>query len=119
MTRVLTANEVYLQLLQLGRDLDANVTALESADEEATRKRHDADVEEAKAYLVAEGSVEQRKRAAFLACERLISEAAVAETVVRHLKRRGHAISERIDIGRSYASAIKAEVNLGQAGATP
>jgi hypothetical protein len=107
-----TANDVYLHLAQLGRDLDANVAALESAELDAVAKRHDADTAEAKAFLSADGAVDSRKRQALLNCERLIREADVAEAVVRHLKRRGKAIETRIDVGRSFGANMRAEAAL-------
>jgi hypothetical protein len=37
----------------------------------------------------------------------------VAEAVVRHLRRTLDGLKVRIDVGRTWASAIKAEVSLG------
>lgn len=110
-----TPNDVVAQLAQLARDLDANVTALEEAELTAVRARHDADLAHARAFLSAAGSVEQRKHAAFIECERLLNEAEVAEAVVRHLKRRSEAIRVRIDVGRTVGSTLRAEMALAGA----
>lgn len=109
-------NEVVAQLAQLARDLDANVSALEDAERDAVRARHDADLAQSRAFLAAQGSVEQRKHEAFVACERLLSEAEVAEAVVRHLKRRADAIRVRIDVGRTVGSTLRAEMQLAGTG---
>lgn len=108
----MTPNEAMSHLLSLGRALDANTDAIESAERDAVEARHTADLSEAKAYLAASGSVELRKREAFIACERLLHDAEIAEAVVRHLKRRSAAIGQRVDIGRSALSTIRAEVAL-------
>ena len=116
MSRVPTPNEVVLRLLQMDRDLDANVDALESAEEEAIEKRHTADLSYSHAFLRASGSVEQRKHVAFVECERLLHEAEVSEAVVRHLKRRAHAIDHHTDTARSANKAVNAEANSNPAG---
>ena len=36
----------------------------------------------------------------------------VAEAVVRHLRRRIDAVKTRIDVGRSYGAAVRAEISL-------
>lgn len=113
----LTPNDVVMQLAALARDLDANVSALEDADRQAVLVRHEADLAHSRAFLTAQGSVEQRKHEAFVSCERQLSEAAVAEAVVRHLRRRGDAIRVRIDVGRSVGSALRAELSLAGVGA--
>jgi hypothetical protein len=40
-------------------------------------------------------------------------EADVSEAVVRHLRRQIDAIKTRIDVGRSYGAAVRAELALG------
>lgn len=111
----MTPNDVMTHLAALARDLDANVSALEDAELEAARKRHDADLAHSRAFLAAAGSVESRKHEAFVACERLLADADVAEAVVRHLKRRADAIRTRIDVGRTMGSTLRAEMELAKA----
>jgi len=37
----------------------------------------------------------------------------VADAVVRHLRRKIDALKVRIDVGRSYGAAVRAEIALG------
>jgi hypothetical protein len=112
----LTPNAVVLNLMELGRELDAVVRSLKDAEIDAVTKRHTADIEESKAYVGAEGPVETRKHLARIAADHFESEALVAESVVRYLRQRVNAISTRIDIGRSLGAALRAELsNLGGA----
>lgn len=113
MTTPSTPLDVMKRMGELSRELDVTVKQMEQAENDAIDKRHAADLAEAKAYLSAEGAVEQRKKAAFVACERLLYEAEMAEAVVRHLRRRISAVGVSIDVGRSYNSALKAEMALG------
>jgi hypothetical protein len=57
--------------------------------------------------------VEQRKHLAIVEVHRQRLEADVSDAVVRHLRRKIDAIKVRIDVGRTWASALKAEVALG------
>jgi hypothetical protein len=107
---LLTAGEVVVQLTELSRQLDLTVTMLKDADLDATVKRHEADLAESHAYVSAEGSVDLRKHLARIACERQESQAVVAEAVVRYLRQRINSISIRIDVGRSYGAAVRAEL---------
>lgn len=116
MSRVPTPNEVVMRLLQLDRDLDANVDALEAAEADALEKRYAADTADAHAFLKAEGSVDARRKIAFLETKKLLWEADVAEAVVKHLKRRTHAIDHHTDTGRSMNRAVNAESNNSPAG---
>lgn len=119
MSAPVSTNDIVRHLSELGRQLGGNVDALESADRQATEARHAANLAYSKAFLSAEGSVEQRKHLAVVQTERLAYEAEVAEAVVRHLKRRTDEIRERIGIGRSYGAAIRSEMSLVSAGGTP
>ena len=110
MTDVLTPQDVVRQLTSLARDLDAAVRVLKDADRDAVLKRHAADIAESRAYVRADGSVELRKHVARLACEKEEEEALVAEALVRHLRKQIDAIQTRIDVGRSYGAAVRAEL---------
>lgn len=115
----LTPNDVVLQLAALARELDVTVDQLKAAEVEAVDKRHGADLATSKAFLSADGSVDQRKHTAFVATERLAHNAELAEAVVRHLRRRISAIGTRIDVGRSCNAALRSELALSSAGGTP
>ena len=108
-----TATEVALNLARLARDLDQTVSALQSADMESTRKRVEFDLEFSRAFIAEQGSVDQRKHLAIVATHRQRLEADVADAVVRHLRRKVDALKVRIDVGRSYGAAVRAEIALG------
>lgn len=116
MSAPLTPNEVALQLSRLARDLDETVRALEHADRDATEKRAASDLAFSRAFMAATGSVDYRKHHATVETHNQRLAADVADAVVRHLRRRIDAVKTRIDVGRSYGAAIRAELNLTQAG---
>ena len=107
---MLTPNDVARQLADLGRELDAAVRALKDAERDAVEKRHAADIAESRAFVQAEGSVTLRKHKARLAADHEESEALVAEAAVRWLRARIRSIDTRIEIGRSYSAAVRAEL---------
>jgi hypothetical protein len=108
-----TANEVVLALAALTRELRDRVAAYRHAELDAAPKRHRANLAEARAFLSAEGSVEQRKRLAEIAAEEAEGHALVAEAVVRIIKAELRALDTRIEVGRSYGAAIRAELHAG------
>ncbi len=107
---LLTPNEVVLQLSELGRQLEAVVETLRTAEVEAAQKRHAADLAESRAFVAAEGPVDLRRHLARIAADRLEDEALVAEATLRWLRARVRAIDTRIEIGRSYGAAVRAEM---------
>lgn len=119
MTAPLTANDVALQLARLGRDLDAAVKTLDSAEREAVNRREDFTLAHARAFLRAEGSVDHRKNTAIVATsgERVAAE--TADVVVRGIRRQLDSIKTRIDIGRSVGAALRSEMTLAGTGHTP
>lgn len=112
MTAPANATEVARGLAKLARELDDTVNALRVADEDATRKRVAFDLAFSKAFVGAEGSMDQRKHLAVIGTHLLRDEAEVADSLVRHLRRRLDALRVRIDVGRSYGAAIRAELVL-------
>ncbi len=108
--QLLTANEVVIALSKLGAELDATVTALKQAELDAANKRHEADQAESRAFVAADGSMDLRKHLARIAAAKQEQEALVAEAVCRYLKTRIRAIEVRVDIGRSYGAAVRAEL---------
>lgn len=106
---LLTPNEVVMQLSELGRELDAVVTTLKDLEQEVVTKRHAADIAESKAFVSAEGSMEYRKHAARLVAAPEEGEALVAEATLRYMRTKIRAIDTRIEIGRSYGAAVRAE----------
>ena len=116
MAAPLTPNEVVIQLTGLARDLAQTVMALESADKDATEKRAAYDLAFSRAFLSATGSVEHRKHEATVEVHQQRLDSDVAEAVVRHLRRKIDALKVRIDVGRSYSAAVRAELSLSAAG---
>ena len=107
---MLTPNQVVHQLSALGRELDSAVKMLKDAEVNAVESRHAADMAESRAFVNSEGSMELRKHQARLAADRHEHDALVAEAVVRHLRTHIRAIDTRIEIGRSYGAAVRAEL---------
>jgi hypothetical protein len=116
MTAPVTPNDVARQLAQLARDLDEAVRVLETADRDSVEKRAAADLSFSRAFMAATGSVDFRKHFATVETHQLRLDADVADAVVRHLRRRIDALKTRIEVGRSYGAAIRAELNLAQVG---
>ena len=108
-----TATEVALALSKLARELDQTVKALEMADRDWVEKRAAADLAFSRAYMAAAGSIEARKHIATVETHQQRLGADVAEAVVRHLRRSLDALKVRIDVGRSYGAAVRAEIALG------
>ena len=109
-------SDVAKHLGALAGDLSDTVRQLEVADMDATEKRHAHNLAYSRAFLVATGAMELRKHTAIEATADNSLTADVADAVVRHLKRRIDEIKTRIDVGRSYGSAIKAELEYLKSG---
>lgn len=109
----LTPNSVVSGLMQLARELFEATNRLAVVEREAVHAREGFALAFAKALLISEGSnAEIRKAHATEAThtERIAAELAEAE--VRILKEQIWTIKTRIDVGRSAASALKAEIEL-------
>jgi hypothetical protein len=108
----LTANDVALQLAELGRQLAALITSIEAAEREAVNRREDYTLAHSKAFLRAEGPMDVRKHAAIVDthAERLNAE--TAEALVRGLRRQIDSVKIRIDVGRSVGAAVRSEMSL-------
>ena len=116
MTTPVTPNDVAAQLARLSRDLDDAVRVIEMADKDATEKRAAADLAYSRAFMAAGGAEYARKHTATIETHQQRLEADAAEVVLRHLRRRIDALKTRIEVGRSMGAAIRAELNLTQAG---
>lgn len=116
MTQPQTATDVALHLAQLSRQLDATVRDLAALDEAAVRARARYTSEYARAFLTAEGSMDIRKQQAVLEVAEQALDADIADAKVRACKESIRTISTRIDVGRSYGAAVRAEIGLAQVG---
>lgn len=107
-----TPNQVVTNLLELARELAVLSTGLNDLELSAVNAREDYTLALSKAYLSAEGPVETRKHLAlsWTSKERLAAE--TAEALVRGRKRQLDSVKVRIDVGRSAAAALRAEIAL-------
>ncbi len=108
----LTPNSIVTGLLDLARELAALSADLDQLEVDAVNGREDLTLAQAKAFLAAEGPVDVRKNQALVAthAERLVAE--TAEALVRGRKRQLDTLKVRIDVGRSAAAALRAEMSL-------
>jgi hypothetical protein len=95
------------------------VRQLETADRDWVEKNAAADLAFSRAYMGATGSIEARKHTAVIETHQQRLAAEVAEAVVRHLRRQLDALKVRVDVGRSYGAAVRAEIALGGQDGTP
>jgi len=116
---LLTPLDVVRQLAALGQELDAAVRSLRQVEIEAVTKRHAADLAESAAFVRAEGAMEMRKHLARLAAAQEENDALVAEAVCRHVRAQIRATDTRIEIGRSYGAAVRAELKALPYGESP
>lgn len=113
MTEPLSLNRIASHLAALAGDLSTTVKQLEQVDRDLVEKRGAYDLAYSRAFLAAAGSVDARKHKAVIDTHDQRMAADLADAMVRHLKRRVDEIKTRIDVGRSYNSAVKTEMNLG------
>jgi hypothetical protein len=108
----LTPHIVVHGLLELARELAVLSKDLDAIEIDAVNKRENLTLAAAKAFLSADGPVETRKNIALVAThtERLAAE--TAEAVVKGRKRQIETLRIRIDVGRSAAAALRAEMAL-------
>jgi hypothetical protein len=108
----LTTNAVVSELLKLSRELGELSKDLDKLELDAVNSREDLTMAVSSAYLSAEGPVETRKHLAITVThqERLVAE--TAEAIVRGRKRQLQTLMVRIDVGRSAAAALRAEMGL-------
>lgn len=99
--------------------LQAKTQAYRWAEKDAAEKRHAADMSEARAYLMASGPVEERKRIAATAVELEEGKALVAEALVRVLRAERHDLETMIDSCRSYGTNLRAELKTFDYGQAP
>ena len=99
--------EVVKRLSELSRMLDAATEEIATLDDFAVRAKSSYEVGFAKSFLSSEGSMDQRKQVAILACsdEKLAME--IAEAQVRAVKERINTLRSQISIGQSLSAAIR------------
>lgn len=112
MSAPISATDIARHLGLLARQLEDARTQLDTWDEESVRARADFEVAEARAYIAAQGSIEERKRQARLAVEELWLTVELADMKVRKGKRAMVVLEKRISVGQSHGAAVRAEVSL-------
>jgi hypothetical protein len=105
---------VVQNLLELARQLAELSSGLGDLEQKAVEAREDYITAHAKAFLRSEGAMELRKQQALLDThdERLAAE--TAEALVRQRREQIRAINTRIEVGRSAAAALRAEIELAR-----
>lgn len=105
----LTPIQVGRLLGELTKEIGDKLDLLREADYEATRAKIDYDRALSIAFRQASGSIEARRHIATEMCHgrRLAAEEAAVK--VRDLKNRIKLLETRIDVGRSYGAALRAE----------
>lgn len=108
----LTPNGVVSGLLKLSQELAELAKDLDNLEADAVNAREDHTLAYARAFLSSEGAMELRKHQATVDThhERLAAE--TAEALVRGRKRQIDTLRVRIDVGRSAAAALRAEMSL-------
>lgn len=106
-------NSVVSQLLQLGRELEKLTNDLDQLEVDAVNTREDYVLVKETALLKAEGPQYVREAEAKVAThvERIAAE--LADAKVRGARAHIASIKARIEIGRSAAAALRAEITLG------
>ena len=110
----LTPNSVVQNLLGLARELAELSKGLDDLEADAVNSREDYTLALSKSFLSVDGAMDLRKHVAIAAThhERLAAE--TAEALVRGRKRQLDSIKVRIDVGRSAAAALRAEIDLAR-----
>jgi hypothetical protein len=104
------------QLGELGRELDQAVRSLAELEESAVDDEGNFKVAFARAFREGTGSVEDRKQQAIEECDQLWRIWGKAAAAVRMQKEHVKALHARIDVGRTLASTVRAELSLVHAG---
>lgn len=107
-----TATEVAQFLASLSLRLQQRVDELAIADRHSVTARENFNVAFARAYQACQGTAEHRKQSAVLLTHDQRLAAEEADCRVRDLRRQIDAVKVRIDVGRSYGAAVRAEVGL-------
>ncbi len=117
MTAPATPVEVVRALTALTAELSGQVKILRHAEMDAAVKRHTADMVRVRAFLAADGAMDFRENTAKAAADVPEGDAKVAEALVRVVRAEIRSIETRIEVGRTYAATVRAE--LSTLGAMP
>lgn len=113
MNDYLTPNQVVQSLLALSRELAELSKDLDVLERDAVNKAADATNIYLQAFLKAEGPQYLREVTAKAAAADAQLQADLAKCLVSGRKRDLQVLTTRIDVGRSAAAALRAEISLG------
>lgn len=108
----LTPNSVVSGLMRLSQELADLAKDIDQLEIDAVNAREDLTLALAQEFLRAEGPVDYRKNVAIAETSSLRLVAETAEALVRGRKRQLDTLRVRIDVGRSAAAALRAEMAL-------
>lgn len=107
------------QLLRLSTDLDNAIKTLGDLEATAVDAEGEFKVKYSRAFRNATGSVEDRKQFAIEECATEWHTWGLAASAARLQRDHLKALHTRIDVGRTLASNVRAEVGLARTGVTP
>lgn len=107
------------QLGALGVDLDEAVRKMGDLETAAVAAEGEYKAKFSRIFRDASGSVEDRKQVAVFECDAEWRMWGLAAAAVRLQKEHIRALHARIDVGRTLASNVRAEVSLARSGVTP
>lgn len=108
----LTPNAIARNLIDLARQLDGLVDLSEQLDRDAVNAKIDADLAEARAFVAADGPVDQRRYLAKIEATEVRRDAELKMAALRACRDRVKALQVRIDTGRSLSALARAELSL-------
>jgi len=108
----MTPNQIARNLIDLGRELNRLVADFKDLEIAAAETKREAEVSYSRAYMAAEGTVEDRKQTAIgeTADQRYMAD--LAERQVAACKEAIRAVHVRIDIGRTLSATTRDEIKL-------
>ena len=108
----LTPNAIVQNLMELARKRAELSDGLEKLERDAVNSKADYELAKAKAYLASDGTIPEREAATVLAthAERIAAE--TAKILVSGRKDQVAALETRIDVGRTAAALVRAELSL-------
>lgn len=113
MSADITPTTAVLELAKLSRELDAAGERLKDAERKAVNRRHEYNVANAKALLMAEGANAQERAAkALLDTQDQRISAELAEAELRIVRSDVKILENRIDVGRSVVGVLRAEAQV-------
>lgn len=107
------------QIVRLGLDLDIAVDRLCELEEMSVDAEGEYRTTFAKTFLAGVRSIEDRKQQAVLDADDCFRTWGKAKAAVLRQKEHVKALHARIEVGRTLASNVRAEISLGRIGVTP